>query len=102
MLRRRRFAGLVERQLELFASDERKLLEEAATADEAWTHASSEDSEERYGEYQLVVDAIAERLYDLRETYAAGLEEETAARYRAEFDRAARRRFPRFASFLED
>jgi hypothetical protein len=102
MLRRSRFAELVARQLELFAEDEGNLLEEARQADVAWTNASRDDSEERYGDYQLVVDTIAERLYDVRERYAAGLDEGTATRYRADFDRAARKRFPRFASFLED
>jgi hypothetical protein len=101
ILRRSRFSELVARQLELFAQDERALLEEARQADAAWTDASREESEELYGDYQLVVDAVAERLYEVRERYAAGLDEETAARYRADFDRAARKRFPRFASFLE-
>ena len=102
MLRRSRFGELVARQLELFAADERDLLEEADAADDAWTHASRDDSEELYGSYQLVVDTIAERLYDVRETYVAGLDEDTAGRYRSDFDRAARKRFPRYASFLDD
>lgn len=102
MLGRSRFGALVARQLELFARDERDLLEEARQADAAWTNASQDDSEERYGDYQLVVDTVAERLYDVREAYAAGLDEGVATRYRADFDRAVRKRFPRFASFLED
>ena len=52
--------------------------------------------------YQLVVDAIGERLYDLRETYAATLDGGTAAEYRAAFDRAATKRFGRLAAFLEE
>jgi len=102
MLRRSRFSELVARQLGLFADEERDLLEEARQADAAWTNASRDDAEERFGDYQLVVDTVAERLYDLRERYATGLDEDTATRYRADFDRAARKRFPRFASFLED
>jgi len=48
------------------------------------------------------VDAIGEALYDLRETYAATLDEESADEYRAAFNRGAAKRFRRFAAFLED
>jgi len=102
MLRRRRFHDLVERQLDVFASDEAGLLEEAREADAAWTNAGADDSEELYGDYQLVVEAIGERLYDIRETYAARLDEGAADDYRATFNRAAGKRFRRFAGLLED
>jgi hypothetical protein len=103
ILRRGRFAELVERQLDLLAADEASLLEEAAAADEAWAHATREESEERYGEYQLVVDAIAERLLDTREAYASTLDDEAAVdEYRAAFDRAARKRFRSFTALLEE
>jgi hypothetical protein len=102
MFRRSRFHDLVQRQLDLFAADESALLEEVADADAAWTGAAREETEERYGDYQLVVDAIGERLHDLREGYAATLQEPTDDEYRAAFDTVAAKRFPRFASFLED
>ena len=101
ILRRRRFHDLVGRQLDLFES-ETELLEEAAEADAVWTKASADDSEELYGDYQLVVDAIGERLYDIRETYAASLDEDTSEEYRVTFDKEARRRFGRLAAFLEE
>ena len=101
-LRRGRLDDLVRRQLELFAEDEAALLEEAAAADAAWTNASADDSEELYGDYQLVVDEVGERLHDLRETYVRTLDEDAAVEYRASFDRAARKRFGRLAAFLED
>ena len=101
-LRRGRFDELVERQLDLFEADEAALLEEARAGDEAWTNATAEDSEELYGDYQLVADAIGERLYGTRETYAAALEAHTAADYRAAFDKAARRRFRRYSSMLAE
>lgn len=100
--RLRRFDELVARQLDLFAEDEAALLAEAEAADAAWTAADRDETEERYGDYQLAVDAIGERLYDLRETYASTLEGEQADEYRAAFDRAARRRFPRYVSFLAE
>lgn len=102
MFRRGRFDELVRRQLDLFEKDEASLLEEAAAADSAWTNASADESEELYGDFQLVVDAIGERLYELREGYAASLDDEVADEYRAAFDRAARKRFGRYASFLVD
>lgn len=97
-----RFRDLVARQLDLFAEDEGELLAEAEEADAAWTRAGRDSAEELYGDYQLVVDAIGERLYDLRETYAATLDDASADEYRSTFDRAARKRFARLASFLED
>ena len=100
MLRRNRFADVVHRQLDLFAEDEAALLAEATDTDAAWTNAGAGESEELYGDYQLVVDAIGERLHDIRQTYAATLDPATAARYRAAFTRAAKKRFGRLADFL--
>ena len=96
-----RFDELVRRQLDLFAEDEAELLDEAHDADDAWTHADREEAEELYGDYQLVVDAIGEGLYETRETYAASLAGRAADEYRAAFDRKARKRFGRYASFLQ-
>lgn len=101
IFRRSRFRELVDRQLDLFEADT-KLLEEAAEADAAWSHATAEESEQRYGAYQLVVDATGEALYEIRETYAATLAAGTDDEYRADFDRAARKRFGRLAAFLEE
>ena len=101
ILRRNRFRDLVDRQLDLFES-ESELLAEAEEADAAWTSASADDSEELYGDYQLVVDAIGEALHEIRETYAGTLDEPTADEYRDAFDKAARKRFGRLAAFLED
>ena len=102
MLGRGRFDDLLRRQLDLFELDEATLLREAEEADDAWTNAPREESEERFGEYQLVVDAIAERLLDVRETYASSLDEATADRYRAAFNRAAVKRFRPFAALLTE
>jgi hypothetical protein len=102
MLGRGRFHDLVRRQLDIFAEDEADLLAEAAEADAAWTDAPREESEELFGDYQLVVDAIGEHLYDVREAYAATLAEEAADAYRAAFNGAALKRFRRLASFLEE
>ena len=100
--RRGRFHELVERQLDLFAVDEADMLAEAAEAEGAWNSAQAEDAEERYGDYQLVVDAIADRLLDIRESYARSLDEEAASEYSAEFTRTATRRYRRYTSLLAD
>jgi hypothetical protein len=93
-----RFDDLVRTQLDLFAEDE--LLDEAQEADEAQTQAERDDAEELYGDYQLVVDAIAERLLDVRETYAATLDDQAADEFRAAFNRAASKRFRHYSSLL--
>ena len=100
--RQSRFKELVERQLDLFAEDEAELLEEAVDAEQAYTSATAEGAEEAYGDYQLVVDAIADRLLDIRETYASTLEEDAAAEYTAEFNRGATKRYRRYATLLAD
>ena len=102
MLGRGRFADLVQRQLDLFEADESSLLDEAEDADDAWTHAPREETEERYGDYQLVVDQVAEHLLDLRETYASSLDERTADSYRAAFNRAAVKRLRPYVALLFD
>jgi hypothetical protein len=99
ILRRRRFHDLVERQLDLF-EDETDLLAEAAETDAAWSSAAAEQSEELYGDHQLVVDAIGDALSEIRDAYAATLDDTTAHEYRAAFDAAARKRFGRYASAL--
>ena len=101
ILRRNRFGDVVDRQLDLFES-ETELVAEAVEADAAWSRADADTSEELYGDYQLVVDAIGEQLHDLREAYAATLEDATAEEYRSAFDKAARKRLGRLAAFLED
>ncbi len=100
--RRSVFDELVERQLALFVEDDAELLEEAAEAEERWTKGGREEAEELYGDYQLVVDAIADRLLDIREAYAATLEPPAADSYRAAFTRRASKRFRRYASLLAD
>jgi hypothetical protein len=99
--RRGRFHDLVARQLDLFASDERDLLEDAEAAEEAWNRASREDAEELYGDWQLVLEALGERLLDLRETYAATLAEKGAEDYRAAFMRAASARYRKLTALLD-
>jgi hypothetical protein len=100
MRRRPRFDELVRRQLDLFEVDQAPLLEEANAAEEAWVQAGREEAEERYGDYQLLAAAVAELLYEVRETYASSLDEATGEEYRAAFNRAALKRFRRYSGLL--
>ena len=100
--RRSRFKELVRRQLDLFAADEADLLAEAEEADSAWTNAGRDETEERFGDYQLVADAIGERLYDVREAYASTLDDAAADEYEGAFNYAVLRRFGDLALELED
>ena len=76
------------------------MLAEADEAERAYDAAEREDAEEAYGDLQLVLDAIADRLSELRETYAATLDEDATLEYEAAFNRAAGKRFPRLRGTL--
>ena len=93
--RRDRFGDLVRRQLDLFAEDEAELLQEADEAERGYDGAERDEAEEAYGDFQLVLESVAERLEEVRETYAATLDPDAAEAYEQSFDRAARKRFPR-------
>ena len=99
-LRRDRFGELVRRQLDLFAEDEPELLAEADEAERAYDAAERDDAEEAYGDYQLVLEAIADGLEELRDTYAATLDDAAAAEYAQAFARAVRKRFPKLRAEL--
>jgi len=96
------FAELVERQLDLVVTDESELLDEAVEAEQAWIRAGRETAEESYGDFQLVIDAIADALLGVRETYARTLDGETADRYRETFASAVARRFKTYPSVVAD
>ena len=98
-LRRDRFGELVRRQLDLFAEDEAELLAEAETAERVYDEADREEAEEAFGDYQLVLDAIADRLVDVRDTYGRTLDEGAAAAYERSFDRLVRKRFPKLVRY---
>jgi hypothetical protein len=87
----------VRRQLDLFAEDEADLLRAAETAEKVYDHADRDEAEEAYGDYQLVLESIGDRLGAVRDTYAATLDEDTAEQYVLSFDHTARKRFPRVA-----
>ena len=97
-----RFADLIERQLDLFASDHAALIREVEAAENAYNRAGREEAEERYSEYLDLIETGTEILAELRDNFASTLDEETAEEYEAAFNRAVLRRFPRFALEIED
>ena len=100
--RRGPFDDLVERQLGLFATDEAALFAEADEAESAWIRSGRDNAEEAYGDYQLVVDAIADQLLEIRDAYAATLAEDKTAAYLRAFTAGVKRRFARYASLVSD
>lgn len=99
-LRRDRFGELVRRQLDLFAEDERELLAEADESERAYDSAERGEAEEAYGDYQLVLESIADGLEELRDTYASTLDDAAAEDYAQAFARAVRKRFPKLRAEL--
>jgi hypothetical protein len=94
IFRRDRFGELVRRQLALFTEDEADLLREAEEAERTYDAAERDEAEEAYGDYQLVLETIVERLEELRDTYGRTLEDGAREDYEQAFGRLARKRFP--------
>ena len=102
MLRRRRFAEVIARQLDLFERDHAGLLRDCAAAEEAYDRADRDEAEERYGDYLDLVDTGAELLAELRDGFAQTLAEDVAAEYELAFNRAVAKALPRFAVAIGD
>ncbi len=101
ILRRRRFADLIRSQLDLFERDERRLIDDCATAERAYDEAPRDKAEERYGHYMDLVETGTELLADLRGSFAHTLDADAAVEYEEAFNRAVAKRLPRFALELE-
>jgi flagellar biosynthesis/type III secretory pathway protein FliH len=97
---RRRFADLVDRQLDLFASQHAERLREVRDAYARLNASGRDDSEEAFGDYQDQVDWAAEELVELRDGYADTLEGGAREAYARAFQRGVRRRFPPLADVL--
>ena len=102
MLRRRRFADVIARQLDVFVRDELDLLEACDEAERAYNHADRDQAEERYGGYQDLIETGTELLADIRENFKRTLDEEAAEDYEAEFNRAVVKQLPRFSLEIEN
>jgi hypothetical protein len=101
-MRRRRFADLIDRQLDLFEREHRGLIDDCAAAEHAYAKAARDEAEERYGDYVDLVETGTEVLADIRDNFASTLDEATAAEYEDSFNRAVGKRLRRFALEIED
>ena len=101
-MRRSRFAEVISRQLDLFVHDNLELLEACDAAELAYERAERDGAEERFGDYQELVEDGTEILAGLRDNFASTLDEETAAEYEEAFNRAVEKRLPRFGLEIED
>ena len=99
---RRRFADLIARQLDVFATDEAELLAEVRDAERTYNRAERDEAEEKYGDYVDVVETATEALADMRDRFARTLEEDAAEEYEAAFNRAVKRRWPPFGLEIEN
>jgi len=95
------FADVVERQLDLFATEHAGLMRDCEAALRAYDAAPAGEAEERYGAYCDLVDTGRELLEEIRDAYALALDEEAATEYRSVFNERARKRYPRFALELD-
>ena len=103
IFRGRRFGDLVARQLELFADENAGLIADCEAAERAYDDAERDEAEERYGDYLDLVSTGTEILAGMRDHYARdSLDDAAAADYERAFNKAAAKRFPRFALELED
>jgi len=93
---------VITRQLDLFVHDQLQLLEACDEAERAYERAERDEAEERFGDYQDLVETGTEILADLRDNFASSLDDETAEEYEAEFNRAVANRLPRFALEIEN
>jgi len=97
-----RFGDLIDRQLELFEREQRGLIADCIAAEQSYTKADRDEAEERYGDYVDLVETGTELLADLRDNFAATLDEDVAEEYNSAFNRAVLKRFRRFALEIED
>ena len=101
IFRRRRFADVIARQLDLFEREQRGLVDDCDAAERAYDRADRDEAEERYGDYLDLVETGTELLADLRDHFAATLDD-AAEEYEDEFNRAVAKRLPRFALEIEN
>ena len=101
-MRRSRFAEVISRQLDLFVRDNLELLDACDAAELAYDGAERDGAEERFGDYQELVEDGTEILAGLRDNFASTLDEETAEEYEEAFNRAVAKQLPRFGLEIED
>lgn len=102
MFRRRRFGDVISRQLDLFERDHAGLIRECHEAKAAYNRAERDEAEERFGDYQDLVETATETLADLRDSFASTLDDGAGDEYERAFNRAVAKRLPQFALEIEN
>jgi len=102
MFRKRRFADLIGRQLDLFQREHADVIAEAQARLDAYNRADRDEAEELYGDYVDAVETGTEALADIRWSFWKTLDDAAAEEYEAEFNRAVAKRFPRFGFEIEN
>jgi hypothetical protein len=100
MFARNRFAAIVDAQLKLFAREHRDVIDEVHERLAAYNSADRDEAEELYGDYVDAVETGTEILADMRDHYAATLEEPEP--YLRAFNRGVAKRLAPFALELEN
>lgn len=93
---RGRFVDVVERQIALFTAENDGLIRDTEAALAAYDRAPRDEAEERYGDYLDLVETGTDALIELRDNFAAALDGDAYEEYHAVFNKAVRKRLPRF------
>jgi hypothetical protein len=96
MFRKRRFADLIARQLEVFAEDSDDVFDEIRHRKELYDRADRDEAEELYGDYIDAVETGTEALADMRDRFKRTLDDDAAEEYEQEFNRAVKKRWSHF------
>lgn len=100
MLRRTRYAEIIDAQLDLFVREHADVLVDVGDRLRRYNAAERDEAEELYGDYLDAVETGTEILADLRDNYAQTLDDPD--RYLAEFNRAVKQRLPEYALEIEN
>ena len=94
MFGRSAFRDVISRQLDIFAVDETNgLIADVQEMKRLYDETDRDDAEEAYGDYVDAIDAVKDALADMRDRFAATLDEAAAEKYEREFEEAARKRW---------
>jgi len=100
VFRRRRFSDVISRQLDLFESEHADVIEECDELERAYNTAPRDEAEERYGDYVDAVETGTEILADMRDHYAATVDD--ADEYIRTFNHVVAKRLPEYALEIEN
>jgi len=98
---RGRFVDVVERQIALFTAENAGLIRDTEAALDTYNRAPRDEAEERYGDYLDLVETGTDELVELRDNFAATLDEDSYEEYHEVFSRVVRKRLPRFGLELD-